>query len=99
MRAADREVPLGVEPVGELTPPPAAAVRAETQARVLAALHRLGDDDRAVLVLRHFEQLTTAEAAAELAITESAAGKRYLRALLKLKDELGGPIDQWSLGP
>ena len=98
-RAVDREVPLGGDPVGELTPPPAAAARAETQARVLHALHRLGDDDRAILVLRHFEQLTTAEAAAELGVTDAAASKRYLRALLKLRDELGGPIDQWSLGP
>ena len=98
-RAADREVPLAGDPMCELTPPPAAAVRAETQARVLAALHRMGDDDRAILVLRHFEQLTTAEAAAELGLTEAAASKRYLRALLKLKDELGGSLDPWSVGP
>lgn len=100
-RAADREVPL--DGAGGLscdhTPPVAGAVRAEVQGLVLAALDRLSADDRAILVLRHFEQLTTAEAAAELGISEPAAGKRYLRALLKLKDELGGPPDQWRPGP
>jgi RNA polymerase sigma-70 factor (ECF subfamily) len=37
------------------------------------------------LALRHFEQLTTAEVARELGITQAAAGKRYLRAAVKLK--------------
>lgn len=100
-RATEREVPL-VSAVGGLscdhTPPFAGAVRSELQTLVVEALERLPADDRSILVLRHFEQLTTAEAAAELGISEAAAGKRYLRALLKLKDELGGSPDQWRPG-
>jgi RNA polymerase sigma-70 factor (ECF subfamily) len=44
--------------------------------------------DREVLALRHFEQLTNAEAAQVLGVHESAASKRYVRALKKLKDIL-----------
>jgi RNA polymerase sigma-70 factor (ECF subfamily) len=41
-----------------------------------------------VLVLRHFEQLTVPETARELGITEAAAGKRYVRALARLREFL-----------
>ena len=44
--------------------------------------------DREVLVLRHFEELTNAETARTLQINESAASKRYIRAMKKLKDIL-----------
>ena len=44
--------------------------------------------DREVLALRHFEQLTNAEAAQVLGIKERAAGKRYLRALERLREIL-----------
>jgi RNA polymerase sigma-70 factor (ECF subfamily) len=48
--------------------------------------------DREVLALRHFEQLSRAEIATVLGITEAAAGKRYLRALERLKQVLN-PAD------
>lgn len=44
--------------------------------------------DREVLALRHFEQLTNSEAAVVLQIKEAAAGKRYLRALGRLREIL-----------
>ena len=44
--------------------------------------------DREILALRHIEQLTNAEAARVLGIKEAAAGKRYLRALERLRDIL-----------
>jgi RNA polymerase sigma-70 factor (ECF subfamily) len=44
--------------------------------------------DREALSLRHFEQLTTAETARVLGISEAAAGKRYIRALARLKEIL-----------
>ena len=46
--------------------------------------------DREALALRHFEYLTTAETAQVLGIKERAAGKRYLRALKRLKGILAG---------
>jgi RNA polymerase sigma-70 factor (ECF subfamily) len=44
--------------------------------------------DREVLVLRHFEELSNAEAAAVLGIKPSAAVNRYVRAVKRLKDVL-----------
>jgi len=44
--------------------------------------------DREVLALRHFEQLTTSEAAQVLGIQEAAAAKRYMRALVRLREML-----------
>jgi RNA polymerase sigma-70 factor (ECF subfamily) len=41
-----------------------------------------------VLALRHFEQLSTAETAAVLGISTSAVGKRYIRALDRLRERL-----------
>lgn len=69
--------------------PHTAAAAEETKGRVEAALAELGDIDREVLVLRHFEKLTNAEVAAELGMTEAAAGKRYLRALTKFTEKIG----------
>ncbi len=41
--------------------------------------------DREVLALRHFEQLSNAEAAKVLGINKTAASKRHFRALKRLK--------------
>jgi RNA polymerase sigma-70 factor (ECF subfamily) len=46
------------------------------------------DLDREVLALRHFEHLSNAETAQTLGIRESAASKRYIRALQRLKSIL-----------
>jgi RNA polymerase sigma-70 factor (ECF subfamily) len=62
--------------------------RAERQARVQAALDRLPDRDREVLVLRHLEDLSTAEAAAVLGVSEGAVKVRLLRAVQRLRDLL-----------
>jgi RNA polymerase sigma-70 factor (ECF subfamily) len=69
--------------------PSEAAIRAETKERVRAALEKMAPIDREVLALRHFEQLSRAEIAGVLGVSEAAAGKRYLRALEKLKQILG----------
>jgi RNA polymerase sigma-70 factor, ECF subfamily len=53
-----------------------------------AALNSMDATDREVLALRHFEQLSLAEVAQVLDIKEKAAGKRYLRALQRLKSIL-----------
>ena len=61
------------------------AVREELRQRVRPALDRLAPGDREVLVLRHLEQLSTAEAAAVLGIGEGAVKIRHLRALQRLR--------------
>lgn len=68
----------------ELTPA-TAALRQELHRRLQAALQQLGDDDREVLLMRHFEQLANQEVAAALGLSEAAAAMRYLRALRRLK--------------
>jgi RNA polymerase sigma-70 factor (ECF subfamily) len=53
--------------------------------RVQEALNALDPIDREVIALRQFEELSRAETAQVLGITEEAAAKRYLRALRRLK--------------
>jgi RNA polymerase sigma-70 factor (ECF subfamily) len=70
--------------------PSEATVQAELRARLEELLDRLDPLDREVLALRHFEQLSNAEAARVLGLTEPAASKRYVRALERLRERLEG---------
>jgi RNA polymerase sigma-70 factor, ECF subfamily len=79
---------LAAQLLGRFTSPTQAAVRAERILRVQEALNALDPVDREILSLRHFEELTAAEAARVLGIEESAAAKRYFRALRRLKEVL-----------
>jgi RNA polymerase sigma-70 factor (ECF subfamily) len=79
---------LAAQLLGKHTSPTQAAVRAERMIRLQAALNTLDPMDREVLSLRHFEELTLAETALSLGIEESAAAKRYIRALKRLKATL-----------
>jgi RNA polymerase sigma-70 factor (ECF subfamily) len=98
-RAVGREEPGGLpdHSAAELaarladqrTGPSEAARRSERRELVLAALRRLADDDREALALRYLEELSAAEVAAVLGVTEAAAKKRVLRALERLRAILG----------
>lgn len=101
-RSLDRERPLGTSPTDDASStspeailpdqgltPAAAAIRGELEARFRAALETLGAEDRAVLTLRHVEQLSNAEVAHALGLSEPAAGMRHLRALRRLRAALG----------
>ena len=79
---------LAAQLLGRHTSPTQAAVRAERLLRLQEALNSLDPLDREVLSLRHFEELNRAETAQVLGIGESAAAKRYLRALKRLKATL-----------
>ena len=76
--------------LGKLTSASHAAVRAELKLRVEEALNGMDAQDREVLILRHFEELSNAEAAQVLGIKPSAAVNRYVRALKRLKDAFQG---------
>jgi RNA polymerase sigma-70 factor (ECF subfamily) len=65
------------------------AIRGELRSRIRAALDRLSESDREVLVLRHLEQLSTRETAAVLGIREGTVKLRHLRALERLRELLG----------
>jgi RNA polymerase sigma-70 factor, ECF subfamily len=71
-------------------------VRAELQNRVRAAIDQLPEAYREILVLRHLEQLSTAEAAAVLEIGSSAAKMRHLRAVERLRELLEDPGQEGS---
>ena len=97
-RSIDREVPLfsgddGDRSQGgpavqladrELTPAAAATWR-ELERRFAAAVEELDEADRQIVLLRHFEHLSTAEAAEALGLSKPAAGMRYLRAMRRLR--------------
>jgi RNA polymerase sigma-70 factor (ECF subfamily) len=70
---------------GTVTGPSQQAIRAELSQLLQEALDRLDPLDREVVALRHFEQLNNTEVAQVLGLGESAASKRYVRALEKLK--------------
>ena len=72
----------------ELTPA-SAAIQQELVRRLHAALAEMDEEDRDVILMRHFEQLSNVEVAQTLGINESTASSRYLRALKRLKEELG----------
>ena len=79
---------LAAQLLGHLTSPSQAAMKAELRLRLEEALNSMSELDREVLVKRHFEHLTNTEVAQELGIQESAASKRYLRALERLQQIL-----------
>ncbi len=89
---------LAAQLLGRHTPPSQAAVRAEMQLRLQEALNSMDPIDREVLVMRYFEQLSNAEAAQVLGISESGASSRHLRALKRLKEILNSIPEfmQWQ---
>ena len=71
----------------ELTPA-TAAIRQELEGRFREVLDQLDEDDREIVLMRHFEQLSNQEVAAALGVSEAAAGMRHLRALRRLRQLL-----------
>ena len=102
-RSVDKEVPLVTSEDGgrseadlaanladrELTPA-AAATWHELERRFAAAVEQLDEADRQIVLLKHFEHLSTAEAADVLGLSKPAAGMRYLRAMRRLRGLLEG---------
>ena len=80
----------------ELTPA-AAATWHELERRFAAAVEQLDEDDRKIVLLRHLEHLSTAEAADTLGLTKPAAGMRYLRAMRRLRILLDGGFDSLAI--
>src|SRR5262249_43565705 len=97
-RSLDREQPLvpaaladhsSVELAAQLldreATPATEAMRQELQRHLHAAIAALDEDDREVIWMRHFEQLSNQDVAAHLGLTEAAASMRYLRAVRRLR--------------
>jgi RNA polymerase sigma-70 factor (ECF subfamily) len=79
---------LAARLLGKLSSPSQSMARAELRAQLRATLEAMDPADREVIALRHFEQLGNAETAQILGIDESAASKRYLRAMVRLRELL-----------
>lgn len=60
----------------------------ELRQRVQSALAQLAVDDREVILMRHFEEMSNREVAQALGLTDSAATMRHGRALFRLKEIL-----------
>jgi len=103
-RGVNREQPLArpgwmdkssLELAGQLIDqertPASAAIQEELQRKLHVALAGLDEDDRDVLLMRHFEQLSNQDVASALGLTEAAASMRYLRAIRRLRDVLAPP--------
>lgn len=81
-------IALAQQLLGRTADPADAAIRAEVKLKLQEAIISLDPIDREMIALRHFEQLSTAEVAAELEITFEAAKKRHIRAIKRLKEVL-----------
>jgi RNA polymerase sigma-70 factor (ECF subfamily) len=81
---------LAEQLLGKLTTASHAAMRVELKLRVQEALNSMDPHDREMLILRHFEELSNAEAAQVLGIKPTAAVNRYVRALKRLKNVVEG---------
>jgi RNA polymerase sigma-70 factor, ECF subfamily len=98
LRDADREVSiyrgalpeansmsLAAQLLGKFTSPSQAAVKAERRIKLQEVLNSMDPVDREILALRHFEQLSNAETALVLDMSESGATARHVRALKRLR--------------
>jgi RNA polymerase sigma-70 factor (ECF subfamily) len=79
---------LASQLIGREPSPSEAACDVEQRRSLQEALDRMNSLDREVLALRHFEQLTNDETAQVMGLEPSAASKRYVRALQRLKEIL-----------
>ena len=72
---------------GEVTPM-AAATQRELAARVEQTIGELPEQDRDILLMRHYEFLSNQEVAEALGLSQPAASMRYLRAIRRMRDLL-----------
>jgi RNA polymerase sigma-70 factor (ECF subfamily) len=70
--------------------PAAAATQRELAVQIESAVQLLRENDREIILMRHYEQLNNQEIAQSLGLTEPAASMRYLRALKRLREVIEG---------
>ena len=84
---ADRQMNWG-QIAAEVTSPGSRVEREERHALLKQALGSLAENDRQILVLRHFDEMSNAACAEVLGIEPKAASIRYVRALERLQKKL-----------
>jgi RNA polymerase sigma-70 factor (ECF subfamily) len=85
MLPVDSSVKLVINLVSDATSPSRKVARTEIAALLRRGLERLEPDDRELILMHHFEGLTTRDAARCLRMGEAAAAKRYERARARLR--------------
>ena len=104
-RTAYREVDLASMPVtdasvlnlasqlvGQFTSVDRNLIKEEVQRKLMDALERMEVNDREIVAMRHFEELSTQEIAQLIGLTRSGVLKRYTRAIERLQEAvLGDP--------
>lgn len=81
----DMSVALAGILLGNAQSPSCIMAKAEVKIRVNSAIEKLDPDDREILLLRHVEQLRTADASIQLGITPNTCRQRHIRALKRLR--------------
>jgi RNA polymerase sigma-70 factor (ECF subfamily) len=81
-------IALAAHLLGKISTPEPGEAQAKRLRRLETALNGLEPLDRDILSLRHFEDLTHAEAAMALDLEGSEAARRYIRALKRLNEAL-----------
>jgi RNA polymerase sigma-70 factor (ECF subfamily) len=82
---ADSSVQFARGILGKGSSPSRHMAGVELAERLRCALQQLEEDERDLILWRHFEQLSNQETAQLLRITDAAASKRYVRALETLR--------------
>lgn len=81
----ESSVDLAIQLCDPAMTPAAVATQREIAGRVEAAIERLDDADREVILMRHYEHLSNLEIAEVLGLNPPAASMRYLRAVRRLR--------------
>jgi RNA polymerase sigma-70 factor (ECF subfamily) len=68
--------------------PSAAATQREIAEKVEQAIERMDEQDREIILMRHYEHLSNLEIAQVLGLNPPAASMRYLRAVRRLREML-----------
>ena len=89
---ADSSIALAGRLFAQQSSPSRALMREELQQRVEGALNRLAPHDREMILMRHFEDMSNAEIAQMLGLSDSAASMRYGRAVFRLKEILSADL-------
>jgi RNA polymerase sigma factor (sigma-70 family) len=86
------------QPVAEVRHPASGVGDGDADLRLtlVAALGRLTPQDRAVLVLRYWEDRSVEETATTLKLSAGAVRTRSSRALARLRDQLGADFPEFA---
>lgn len=97
-RRSSSEVPVSDDDLSAREHPGHTAADPVDRVVLMAALRELAPLDRAVIVLRYWEDRTVADTARQLHLSEAAVKNRSLRSLRALRELLTDPTDETDPG-